>query len=106
MPGNGCVEGFDGELRDEPLDREVFSTPREAQVLIERWRRPHNPVPPRASLGFRPPAREVVVRGVTGPPGRPGPPGSAQPPAAMLHGNGARTTRWGLVPGARPDHPP
>ena len=36
---NGYVESFNGKLRDELLDGEVFHTLREAQVLIERWRR-------------------------------------------------------------------
>jgi hypothetical protein len=33
------VESFNGKLRDELLSREIFYTLREAQVLIERWRR-------------------------------------------------------------------
>ncbi len=39
---NGYVESFNGKLRDELLNREVFKTLREAQVLIERWRREYN----------------------------------------------------------------
>ena len=39
---NGYVESVNGKLRDEPLNREVFETLREAQVLIERWRREYN----------------------------------------------------------------
>ena len=35
---NGYVESFNGKLRDELLNREVFETLREAQVLTERWR--------------------------------------------------------------------
>ena len=35
---NGYVESFNGKLRDELLDCEVFNTLREAQVLIEQWR--------------------------------------------------------------------
>ncbi|MEL6340443.1 MAG: IS3 family transposase, partial [Myxococcota bacterium] len=34
---NGYVESLNGKLRDELLDREVFETPLEARVLIERW---------------------------------------------------------------------
>jgi hypothetical protein len=33
------VESFNGKLRDELLNRDIFYTLREAQVLIERWRR-------------------------------------------------------------------
>ena len=33
---NGYVESFNGMLRDELLDREIFHTLREAQVLPDR----------------------------------------------------------------------
>jgi transposase InsO family protein len=36
--------------------REVFDTPLEAKVLIERWRKAYNTVRPHSSLGYRPPA--------------------------------------------------
>ena len=52
---------FDARLRDELLDGEIFHTPREAEVVIESWRRHYNTVRPHASLGFRPPAPEVVL---------------------------------------------
>ena len=39
---------------------EIFYTLREAEVVIESWRRHYNTVRPHASLGFRPPAPEVV----------------------------------------------
>jgi Integrase core domain len=39
MPGNGYVESFNGKLRDELLDGEVFYSLREAEVVIESWRR-------------------------------------------------------------------
>ena len=84
MPGNGYVESFNGKLRDELLDGEVFHTVREAQVLIERWRRHFNTVRPHSALGYRPPAPEVVMPGPPMPLRRPNPAGSA-PPAAMLH---------------------
>ncbi|HEX2066139.1 MAG TPA: integrase core domain-containing protein, partial [Candidatus Thermoplasmatota archaeon] len=58
---NGYVESFDARLRDELLDGEIFYTLREAQVVIESWRRHYNTVRPHASLGFRPPAPEVVL---------------------------------------------
>jgi hypothetical protein len=58
---NGCVESFNARLRDELLDGEIFCTLREAEVVIESWRRHHNGVRPHASLGFRPPAPEVVL---------------------------------------------
>ncbi len=39
---NGYVESFNGKLRDELLECEVFGTLREAQVLIEQWRQHFN----------------------------------------------------------------
>ncbi len=53
---NGCNESFNGKLRDELLDGELFDTLYEAQVLVERWRRHYNEVRPHSSLGYRPPA--------------------------------------------------
>ena len=57
---NGYVESFNARLRDELLDGEVFHTVAEARVLIERWRRHYNTERPHSSLGYRPPAPEVV----------------------------------------------
>ncbi len=54
----GYVEFFNGKLRDELLEREVFDTLLEAKVLIERWRRHYNTVRPHSALGYRPPAPE------------------------------------------------
>jgi transposase InsO family protein len=81
---NGYIESFNGKLRDELLDCEVFNTLAEAQVLIERWRRHYNTVRPHSALGYRPPAPEVVMPGAPMPLRRPNPTGSA-PPAVMLH---------------------
>ena len=61
MPGNGYVESFNGKLRNELLDSEVFNTFSEAEVVIGSWRRHFNGVSPHASLGFKPPAPEVFV---------------------------------------------
>jgi putative transposase len=58
---NGYVESFNARLRDELLDGEIFYSLREAQVVIEGWRRHYNAVRPHASLGYRAPAPEVVV---------------------------------------------
>ncbi len=58
---NGYVESFNGKLRDELLNGEVFHTLREAQVLIEGWRRHYNRVRPHSALGYRPPAPETVL---------------------------------------------
>ena len=58
---NGFIESFNARLRDELLDGKIFSSLREAQVVIEGWRRHYNQVRPHASLGYRAPAPEVVV---------------------------------------------
>jgi putative transposase len=41
---NGYIESFNGKLRDELLDREIFCSLREAQVLIEQWRKEYNTI--------------------------------------------------------------
>ena len=46
--------------RDELLDREVFYSLREAQVLIEAWRCHYNAIRPHSALGYRPPAPEAT----------------------------------------------
>ena len=75
---NGYVESFNGKLRDEFLNREIFYTLIEAKVLIEGWRREYNQVRPHSALGYRPPAPEAIW---------PLPPGSAPlHPAAMALG--------------------
>ncbi len=58
---NGYVESFNGKLRDELLDREIFYTLGEAKVLIERWRHEYNTIRPHSSLGYHPPAPEATL---------------------------------------------
>jgi putative transposase len=58
---NGYNESFNGKLRDEVLNREIFYTLREAQVIIEEWRQEYNTFRPHSSLGYRPPAPEMVL---------------------------------------------
>ncbi len=86
---NGRVASFHGKLRDELLRAEVFNTLREAQGLIEPWKRHHNTARPHSALGYRPPAPEVVPEVVMPlpprPPPRPGPAGAPQPSPPMLH---------------------
>ena len=57
---NGYVESFNGKLRDELLNGEIFYTLKEARVLIERWRQEFNCFRPHSSLGCRPPAPETI----------------------------------------------
>jgi transposase InsO family protein len=60
---NGYCESFNGKLRDELLNGEIFYTLREAQVLIEQWRVHYNTIRPHSALGYRPPAPEIIVPG-------------------------------------------
>jgi transposase InsO family protein len=60
---NGYNESFNGKLRDELLNGEIFYTLKEAKVLIERWRRYYNTLRPHSSLGYKPPAPETWTEG-------------------------------------------
>ena len=69
MPGspweNGYIESFNARLRDELLNGEIFYTLKEAQIVIESWRRHYNTIRPHAALGYRAPAPEVIVPALT-----------------------------------------
>ena len=58
---NGYIESFNGKLRDELLNREVFTTLTEAKVLIKQWQQEYNHIRPHSSLGYRPPAPEAIL---------------------------------------------
>lgn len=58
---NGYCESFNGKLRNELLNGEIFYTLREAQVVIEEWRQHYNRVRPHSALGYRPPAPETTA---------------------------------------------
>ena len=58
---NGYIESFNGKLRDELLNREVFYTLLEVKVLTEQYRQTYNRVRPHISPGFRPPAPDVLM---------------------------------------------
>jgi len=57
---NGYNESFNGKLRDELLNGEIFYTLKEAQIIIERWRIHYNTIRPHTSLGYRPPTPETT----------------------------------------------
>jgi hypothetical protein len=70
---NGHIESFNARLRDELLDGKIFYSLKEAQIVIEIWRRHYNAIRPHASLGYRPPAPEVFVTALAAwPSARPG----------------------------------
>lgn len=58
---NGYCESFNGKLRDELLNGEIFYTLREAQILIGRWRDHYNTIRPHSSIGYLPPAPEAIL---------------------------------------------
>lgn len=58
---NGYIKSFNGKLRDELLNREIFTTLTEAKVLIEEWRKEYNQVRPHSSLGYKPPAPKAKM---------------------------------------------
>src|SRR5438445_6735311 len=47
---NGYIESFNARLRDELLNGEIFYTLREAQIVIESWRRHYNHAPQHPSV--------------------------------------------------------
>jgi transposase InsO family protein len=49
---NAYIESFHDKLRDECLNRELFGSLREAQVILEQWRREYNEARPHSSLGY------------------------------------------------------
>lgn len=62
---NGFNESFNGKLRDELLNGEIFNTLVEAQVLVEQWRREYNEIRPHSSLGYRPVPPKNSIRSKT-----------------------------------------
>jgi transposase InsO family protein len=58
---NGYCESFNGKLRDELLNGEIFYTLREAQVVLEQWRHHYNTQRPHSSLNYRSPAPEAIL---------------------------------------------
>lgn len=57
---NGYCESFNGKMRDQLLNGELFYPLKEAQVIIEQWRTHYNTVRPHSSLGGQPPAPEAI----------------------------------------------
>ena len=59
---NGFNERFNGSLRDELLNGEIFYSMVEAKAIIEQWRKHYNEVRPHSSLGYKPPAPKVLTK--------------------------------------------
>jgi putative transposase len=58
---NGYCESFNGKLRDECLNGEIFYSLKEARIVIEQWRVHYNTRRPHSALGYRPPAPEAIL---------------------------------------------
>jgi transposase InsO family protein len=58
---NGYIESFNGKMRDELINREIFTTLEEAKILIEQWRREYNQIRPHSAKKYRPPAPEAIL---------------------------------------------
>ena len=91
---NGYGESFNSKLRVELLNGEIFYGLAEAKIVIEGWRQHHNTKRPPSSLGYRPPAPEIV-QWPAPPSGDPSPATPAIAPGPVTHQDQNRTTRWG-----------
>jgi transposase InsO family protein len=81
---NGYCESFNSKLRDELLKGGIFYTLKEAQIVIESWRRHYNTARPHSSLGYKPPAPEVLLWPAAKP--QPAPPATpAVAPRPIMH---------------------
>jgi len=58
---NGYIESFNGKLRDELLNGEIFDAVLEARVIIDQWKNLYNRKRPHSSLGYKPPAPEASL---------------------------------------------
>ena len=58
---NGYIESFNGKMRDELLNGEIFYSLKEAQILIEMWRKHYNTVRPHSALSYHPPVPAAVL---------------------------------------------
>ena len=53
---NPFIESFNGSLRDECLNMELFASLREAQEIVENWRCDYNDLRPHSSLEYKTPS--------------------------------------------------
>jgi transposase InsO family protein len=59
---NGYCESFNGKMRDQLLNGELFYALKGAQIIIERWTIHYNTVRPHSSRGGKPPVPEAIQR--------------------------------------------
>ncbi len=60
---NGFNESFNGKLRDELLNGELFTSLKEAKVVTEDFRLSYNHHRPHSSLGYKTPAAYAATVG-------------------------------------------
>ena len=60
---NGYIESFNGRLRDECLNGEIFFNLADAREKLDRWRRDYNDHRPHSSLDDRTPAEFATIVG-------------------------------------------
>ncbi len=53
------MKSFNGKLRDECLNGEIFYSLKESIIVIEQWRKHYNTIRPHSSLNYRPPAPQT-----------------------------------------------
>jgi transposase InsO family protein len=58
---NGYCESFNARFRDELLNGEILYSLKEAQIIIEQWRKDYNTIRPHSALRYKPPAPEVTI---------------------------------------------
>jgi putative transposase len=75
---NGCVESFNGRLRDECLNETRFASLAHARPVLARWRRDYNHMRPHGGLGGPTPADAALRLAATAPPGHHDHPGLQQ----------------------------
>lgn len=64
---NGYVESFNGRMRDELLNESLFSSLKEARVVIAQWTSDYNNTRPHSSLGYLTPAAHAAKLKAMGP---------------------------------------
>ena len=58
---NGFCESFNSKMRDEFLNREIFDSMVEVDILTKRWVLEYNTIRPHSSLGYKLPTPQTIV---------------------------------------------
>ena len=59
---NGYCKSFTGKFRDELLNGEIFYSLKEAQIVVEQWRKHYNTIRPHSAIGYRHPRYKRSTR--------------------------------------------